>query len=91
MSLQLFFAGDYVMGKSPLPKANSNVASNVIYGTRSGQLTQMANGTSLFYEQVWRRPSMLLCPNKPLLCPNTGGKRLLKQQMHHNAFMGRIC
>eukprot|EP00891_Asterochloris_glomerata_P007273 jgi/Astpho2/7273/fgenesh1_pg.00113_%23_79_t len=43
--------GDYVMGKSPLPRANSNVASNVIYGTRSGQLTQMANGTSLFYEQ----------------------------------------
>lgn len=91
MSLQLFFAGDYIMGKSPLPRANSNVASNVIYGTRSGQLTQMANGTSLFYEQVWRRPSMLLCPNKALLCPNTGGKRLLKQQMHHNAFMGRIC
>ena len=91
MSLQLFYAGDYVMGKSPLPRANSNLESNVIYGTRSGQLTQMANGTSLFYEQVWRRPGMLLCQNKALLCTNTASKRLLKQKMRHNAFTGRIC
>ena len=56
------------MGQSPLPRLNSNVASNVMYGTRSGQLTQMANGTSLFYEQVWphmdMHVSMLLRPNK---------------------------
>ena len=88
MSLQLFFAGDYVMGKSPLPRVNSNVASNVFYGTRSGQLTQMANGTSLFYEQVWRRPCMLLCQNKALLCPNTDCSRSLKQRTHHNDSTG---